>query len=322
MTYIALIKTLLSIEKTVGKDTLCVRQEDLPHTSTFAVVVVNNENLLKKLSDLLYKTGLKFHLYSSAETALAEMSAWALTAGEDSSALPAFIITDIYMPGIDGWGFCHLLHSPEFEVFNHIPILVVSATFTGPEADHIVSDLGAEAFLPLPIDDKRFFEQIQAILHGKHIRSSLHVLLVEENKAQANNIQQAFTAHGYQVDIASTAAIAKNLFLNTAYDAAVLDYHLPDGAPLLDSFRALRSDCVCLIMTTAPSPELAVDWIKRGAAAYLRKPFQADYLIGLCKRACRERSMLRAQNLLELRTRELRDSEERIDPSSTLALTT
>ena len=54
-----------------------------------------------------------------------------------------------------------------------------------------------------------------------------------------------------------------------------------------------------------------LDWMKRGAAAYLRKPFKPDYLIELCVKARKERSLLREQDLLEVRTGELHGSEER-----------
>jgi PAS domain S-box-containing protein len=281
--------------------------------SAFAVVVVNDESLRNVLTDLVYKAGLEFRCYASAEPALSEMSAWVPSATGDISELPALIIIDISMPGIDGWNFSRLLRSPEYTPFNHVPILVVSAILSGPEADRIVVDLGAEAFLTSPIDGERFFEKVQAILSGKHVRTPLHVLIVEDSKAQAIIIKKAFVAHGYQVDIAATVSTATNFFGKTAYDIAVLDYHLPDGTgdTLLDSFRAQRSDCVCLMMTTDPGPELALNWIKRGAAAYLHKPFQPDYLVELCERARRERSMLRVQDLLELRTHELRESEER-----------
>jgi len=45
------------------------------------------------------------------------------------------IVTDLYMPGIDGWKLCRLLRSLEFAEFNKIPILVMSATFSGSDAD-------------------------------------------------------------------------------------------------------------------------------------------------------------------------------------------
>jgi PAS domain S-box-containing protein len=51
--------------------------------------------------------------------------------------------------------------------------------------------------------------------------------------------------------------------------------------------------------------------MKQGAAAYLKKPFQPNYLIELCARARRERAMMRVQDLLEMRTRDLQESEAR-----------
>ena len=43
------------------------------------------------------------------------------------------IVTDLYMPKIDGWRFCRLLRSPSFTEYNSIPIVVVvSATFPAP----------------------------------------------------------------------------------------------------------------------------------------------------------------------------------------------
>lgn len=180
--------------------------------SAFAVVVVNDESLRNVLTDLVYKAGLEFRCYASAEPVLSEMSAWVPSATGDISELPTLIIIDISMPGIDGWNFCRLLRSPEYTPFNHVPILVVSATLSGPEADRIVVDLGAEAFLTSPIDGERFFEKVQAILSGKHVRTPLHVLIVEDSKAQAIIIKKAFVAHGYQVDIAATVSTATNFF--------------------------------------------------------------------------------------------------------------
>ncbi|MBF0376673.1 MAG: response regulator [Desulfamplus sp.] len=65
------------------------------------------------------------------------------------------------------------------------------------------------------------------------------------------------------------------------------------------------------MMTTDPKPELALDWIKRGAYAYIRKPFEPEYLIDLCTKARRERSLLLVEDLLELRTQELKASEKK-----------
>jgi PAS domain S-box-containing protein len=287
--------------------------EHLNPLSPFAVVVNDDLTQLNVLSGLVRKAGLEPRDFTGAEAALADMSARAAgTAVGKLGAFPALVVTDLYMPGIDGWRFCRLLRSPEYVAFNHIPILVVSATFAGDESNRIADDLGAEAFLPSPVDGRRFVEQVRAILSGNRVRTPLRVLVVEDSQTLAGIIKKAFVAHGYQADTALTARAASDAFAMTAYDVAVLDYHLPDGMgdALLDAFRVQRPDCVCLMMTTDTGPELALDWMKRGAAAYLKKPFQPDYLIELSVRARRERALLRVQDLIEVRTCELRESEK------------
>jgi PAS domain S-box-containing protein len=283
------------------------------HSAPFAVVVDDDPTQLGVLSGLVRKAGLEPRAFAGAEAALADMSARAAAADGDPGALPALIVTDLYMPGIDGWRFCRLLRSPEYAALNQVPILVVSATYAGEEADRIAADLGAEAFLPSPVDGRRFVEQVRAILTGRQMRSPLRVLIVEDGKALAGKLKKAFEANGYEAHTALTARAAAAAFKKAAYDVAVLDYHLPDGTgdALLDTFRAARPDCVCLMMTTDPGPELALDWMKRGAAACLRKPFKPEYLLELCGRARREHALLRVQDLLEVRTRALRLSEER-----------
>jgi PAS domain S-box-containing protein len=290
-----------------------MNHETLDPSTPFAVVVNDDITQLNVLSGLVRKAGLEPRTFTEAEAALADMSAWAGTVDRDLSALPVLVVTDLYMPGIDGWRFCRLLRSPEYAAFNQVPILVVSATFAGDETDRIAADLGAEAFLPSPVNGKHFVEQVLAILSGKRMRTPLRVLIVEDSQTLSDILQKAFAAHGYQADAVITAREAVAAFGKTAYDVAVLDYHQPDGMgdALLDTFRAQRPDCVCLMMTTDSCPELALNWMKRGAAAYLQKPFQTEYLIELCARARRERALLRVQDLLEVRTAELRESEEK-----------
>jgi two-component system cell cycle sensor histidine kinase/response regulator CckA len=275
-------------------------------TAAIAVVVNDDPTQLSVLSSLVLKAGLSPRAFTDAEAALADMTA-------NAGTLPVLIVTDLYMPGIDGWRFCRLLRSPEYPALKHVPILVVSATFVGAEPDRIAADLGAETFLSSPVDGKLFVEQVQAIVHKRQVQKPLRVLIVEDSKTLAGMLKKTFDANGYEADTALTFRAAAEAFGKNVYEVAVLDYHLPDGKgdDLLDDFRATQPNCVCIMMTNDPGPGLALDWMKRGAAAYLRKPFKPEYLIELCANARRERGLLRVQDLLEVRTRELRQSEER-----------
>ena len=271
-------------------------------THAFAVVVNDDVTQLNVLTGLLRKEGIDVQAFENAEDALLAM-------GRKPS--PDLIVTDLYMPDIDGWRFCRLLRSSEYDAFNQVPILVVSCTFAGDEASRITADLGANAFLPLPVDGRRFIAAVKSLLEGKAARDRLRILIVEDSQTVARLLKKSFREQGYQADVALNAQAAIDAFAKMPYDVAVIDYHLPDGKGdrLLAGFQQRCPDCVCIMMTTDPRPELALDWMRQGAAAYLRKPFEAEYLIELCARARRERALLRVEDLLEERTRKLRLTE-------------
>ncbi len=280
-------------------------EEPMKSSSPVAVVVNDSRTQLQILAGLVRKAGLEPFVYSGAEVALASM---------DPQFPPALIVTDVHMSGIDGWRFCRLLRSADYAAFNEVPILVVSATFAGDEPARIAADLGAEAFLAFPMPADQFVHQVRSILHGDRSANQPKVLIVDDNEAFATLLQRHFVTEGYRADVALTVATAADAFFRTAYDVAVMDFQLPDGTgdTLLDQFRAERPGCVCLMITGNLQPESSLDWMKRGAAAYLCKPFDPRYLVELCSRARRERALMRVPRLLEMRTRELQASEERL----------
>ncbi len=286
---------------------------DIQRPGRLAVVVNDDPVQLMVVSEFLRGAGLEPRAFGGAEAALAAMLSWSTPTAGDPVAPPDLIVTDLHMPGLDGWRFCRLLRSPEYAAFNGTPILVVSATFAGEEPSRITSDLGANAFLPVPVSMERFQETVHALLDGGPSRERVRALIVEDSKALAGLLKRDFDAEGYETDTVTTVAAATAAFSSVAYDVAVLDYHLPDGVgdTLLSLFHARRPDCVCVMMTADPSPELALDWMKKGAVAYARKPFKPAFLLELCARARRERSLLRVEDMLEARTRQLKENEER-----------
>jgi len=275
------------------------------HAKASSVVVVVNDNLiqLQALSSLLARQGHEVRAFESATEALEDMR---------SAVPPDLIVTDLYMPGIDGWRFCRLLRSSEYALFNHVPILVVSATFSGEETSRITTDLGANAFLSSPVDSQELEKQVRKLLRGEQPQGFLRLLIVEDDSAQAEMLKEVFETHGYRADIALTGRDAETMALSQAYDVVVLDHHLPDiqGDELLLRLKPLWQDTVYLAMTGDPRPKLALEWTKLGAAAFVSKPFAPHYLIELCVKARRERDLTRVADRLEVRAREFRQSEE------------
>ncbi len=283
------------------------------HDSCLHAVVVNDSaTQLALLAPLIRQAGLQPRIYSSAESALHDAP---------HHPSPALVITDLNMPGIDGWRFCRLLRSPEYPRFNSVPIFVVSATFSGDSPERITADLGADAFFPCPLDGPFFVEKIKEILRGERKPIPLRTLIVEDSPTLSELLRKAFSAAGYLADTALTLADANRQIDETSYEVLIIDYHLPDGSgdALLDRLHAEMPAGVCIMMTTDPSADLALDWMKRGAAAYLRKPFQPAYLLELCARSRRERALLLVEKRLEARTRQLHESEALLARSQQIA---
>ncbi len=222
-------------------------------------------------------------------------------------------VVDLHMPGVDGWKLCHLLRSPDFEPYNQVPILVVSATFTGDDVTAITRELGASAFLEVPFDTKRLLSYVNRLLAGEKPRSQPTVLIVEDEDVTRRALAKAFERFGYQVREAATVAEARHQGEHGPADAVLLDYHLPDGScePLISELQTPELRTSILIMTGDDDPELPLRLLGSGADGYLRKPFEVEYAVEMVSKARRQRSLLRIESVLETRTRALGASEAR-----------
>ena len=279
--------------------------------STPIAIVVNDDPVqLKILCRLLQKEGLETRSFGDAESALTAMSARWEEAQGSPEAVPDLVITDLYMPGLDGWRFCRLLRSPEYSAFNRVPMVVVSATFRGDDAARTAADLGANCFLPSPVDSALFQEQVHALLDGRKTAYAPCALVVEKDPKQAVLLRAAFQSAGYRADLVSAAEEALRAFAARKYDVAVFAPEGPEEG-LLDRFHSARPECVCILMISERQPAPVLDWMKRGAAAHIHEPLDPAHLVELCTRARRERDLLNVQDQLVARTLELQQAVDR-----------
>lgn len=269
------------------------------------VLVVNDDPSQLRLSAaVLEKGGFRARTCASAEEALG------LLAGSPAVDL---IVTDLHMPGIDGWRFCRLLRSPEFRSCNEIPILVVSATFSGGEAELRSLELGASGFLPAPFAPSTLQDYARALLGGRRPEPAPQVVIVHRDPLEADRLRGAFAQAGYQVDCAATAAEALATWRALQPEVMVVDDHLPDRpvAELLAAVAAPGSPTVAVAIIDPEAAGEAVQLAHCGADASVAAPADAARLVEIAAAARRQRALMRVEELLDERGRALRDAEAR-----------
>lgn len=81
---------------------------------------------------------------------------------------PAIVITDIMMPGLDGFGLVHRIRiNPETR---DIPVVFITATYVAREDREFALNIGATRFIHKPVDLERFLATIEELLEqGMHI---------------------------------------------------------------------------------------------------------------------------------------------------------
>jgi DNA-binding response OmpR family regulator len=109
----------------------------------------------------------------------------------------------------------------------------------------------------------------------------MRVLLVEDDRRIADDVERALQASGYVVETAGEGEDAWFRGDTEDYAAVILDLGLPrmDGLSVLKRWRAADRRMPVLILTARGSWAERVDGIDAGADDYLPKPFHMEELL-------------------------------------------
>lgn len=269
------------------------------------IIAINDSPTeLAYLKASLEKEGFTVNPFTNASDALAQM---------EKDERPDLVITDLCMPGIDGWRLCRLMRSEEYAQLNRVPILVMSYTFSSQGADSLAIDLGANSFLSMPVEHKVMIERVNEILQGERPVNACHLLSVDDSIVSQTVVKSVFQKPIYAVHTATNGAEARAVAERHQPQIILLDYHLPDtnGIELLKVFRERLPSSVIVMVTSDPDPQLAAEMMELGANAYIRKPFEPDYVKKVCENAQREHNLIRIEKTMESNARTISESEQR-----------
>jgi len=217
---------------------------------TRVLVVDDNETNRLILKEMLHSWGMLPATCSGPEPAMAM-----LREQFDKGTPFQLILSDVQMPGTDGFMMAEQIRNAE-EAIRDIPIIMLtSATRVGDVEDR--ERLKIASCIMKPVTQSELFNSIidvmgldstHSIVRQKRanvspvvsISRKLNVLLAEDNKVNQTLAVNLLEKQGHHVDVADNGKEAVTMAANGTYDLVLMDVQMPimDG---LDATRAIRA---------------------------------------------------------------------------------
>ena len=198
-------------------------RENLKAGDQILLIVEDDISFASLLLDLAREQGMKGLLAFTGEAAIAMARKFR----------PQAISLDLRLPDMEGYALLdYLKHNPELR---HIPVLVLSG---GDDPGRALRG-GAFAYIKKPAERE---DLVQALLKIQVFlsRQPKHLLIVEDDGIQRQNLIDLLAGEDLATESAGTAAEALEKLKSKPFDCLVLDLMLPDmsGAQLLEKIKS------------------------------------------------------------------------------------
>lgn len=109
----------------------------------------------------------------------------------------------------------------------------------------------------------------------------MRVLVIEDDREQADFIDKTLTGAGHQVALAANGVSGLEQARNAEFDALVVDRMIPEkpGLQLMEEFRDAGGRTPALFLSALSDVDNRVKGLKAGADDYLAKPFAPEELV-------------------------------------------
>ncbi|NQS98974.1 MAG: response regulator [candidate division Zixibacteria bacterium] len=152
-----------------------------------------------------------------------------------------------------------------------------------------------------------------------HHISKPRILVVDDDPAVREALEKNLAYHGYDFDSAKDGSEALDMIKNKRYAVGIYDILMPniDGIELLALTNKIDRDMMVIMTTGKAQVEIVIETLKKGAFAFIRKPFSFDEIHAEIQKALKQRELCienrdyhrNLEELVEQRTAELRKSK-------------
>ena len=199
------------------------------------LAVDDNATNRRILEEMLWGWRMKPALAEDAQTALTRMEQ-ALNAG----APFALVLTDVNMPGMDGFDLVELIRKHP-RLSDATIVMLTSAGQRGDAAR--CRQLGVAAYLTKPIGETELLEAILRVLGSnpqikgpalvtrhtlREEKRSLRILLAEDNEVNQKLAVHLLEKRGHSVAVATNGREALEWFNRESFDVALMDVQMPE----------------------------------------------------------------------------------------------
>ncbi len=134
-----------------------------------------------------------------------------------------------------------------------------------------------------------------------HLRAQTTVLVVEDDDAMRDVLQEELSDTGYRVVVAPAARAAIDRVRVDPVDVVITDLRMPDldGFDLIRDIRATKNAPPIIMITAFGSIETAIKAVKLGAYDYITKPFEIEELLLVIDKALSEQALRRKVERLQ-----------------------
>jgi PAS domain S-box-containing protein len=247
-------------------------------------IVDDNENARRLLKTFCKKAGL--NIIAEATTAVQGLKDL-----EKMKEIPDLILSDIMMPGMDGYEFARQVRSNNFK---GMKIIAVSSD-ARPGSAKEAKDAGFDAYITKPITERGVINVMKTVLGDKradgqivttHMAEELigkkaRVLVAEDNPVNKKLISILLQKLGFESEIVSNGQEAVDKAMNEDFDICLMDIHMPvmSGIEATEQIRKRGN-------TTLPIVALTADVFKEGKERcleagmndFLSRPVKPDKL--------------------------------------------
>ncbi len=268
---------------------------------THSILLVNDELVQRyRIASLLRRQGYEVKEAEDGGQAIALIS---------SGYRPALVITDLYMPKVDGWQLCRFLLEKQLE----IPILVISSYFSFTELEDILRTLGVQGYLRYPCSSEELLKKVQDILTGKTVveeKTDFDIFLLYPDLRNCQKFFQALKQiRANFVCFSSLKEAVKAVEKNNFSIGLVSSQYSPEEIFIL---KQANPHVSLLILQDGLLKEDPFAYIVRGAKTILPLVDGYEYLIYTIKKELKERALILGQELLHKKTAELEEVSKKL----------